>query len=299
MRRLLHCCYLSVTALVFGQATIPKNNHYEVVSIKPGIKGQSSGFHASALEFRLDNWSLVDLIVTSYKVPQDRVIGLPAWTSSETFSFRAKSATAANNYGESWEMLIPVLEDRFKLKHHWEKRKMRIYELSVEPSHRIQFSVTVRGSCAPARPDDYEPGSNAVKVAAGQGTPRNDCKRWMNQILPEGGFKVSVKGITMAELAKGLEPFVGRTVVDRTALTASSFDIESLSFSNEGITFGSQLFSSNRESREPAPGDGAVNTPSGLPTIFAALKKMGLHLKSSEGLVEVLVIDNLEKPSEN
>ncbi|MBN1567658.1 MAG: TIGR03435 family protein [Acidobacteria bacterium] len=79
----------------------------------------------------------------------------------------------------------------------------------------------------------------------------------------------------------------------RTGLT-SLFDIKSLSFSNERLTSGSQV-----PWREPAPSESAVNTLSGLPTIFAALKKVGLRLKSGMGPVEVLVIDNLERPSEN
>jgi len=298
MTRLLLSCYLGVTALAFGQATIPKNNHYEVVSIKRGIKGQPPGFHPSPLEFRIENWSLPGLIANLYAVPQDRIVGLPAWTSSETFSFRAKSVVAAKNYGESWGMLIPVLENRFKLKYHREKRQMRVYELSVEPARRIQLPATVPGSCEPIKPDDYEPGSSGIKAAVEPGPPRNDCGRWLNQVLPEGGFRLSVKAVTMAQLAKSLERFVGRPVVDRTGLTAL-FDIESLSFSNEGITFGSQVLSANMGWREPAPSDGAVNAPSGLPTIFAALKKVGLRLKSGEGPVEVLVIEKLEMPSEN
>jgi uncharacterized protein (TIGR03435 family) len=298
MTRLLPCCYLVFTAMALGQATIPKNNHYEVVAIKPGIKGQPPGFHPSPLEFRIENWTLQGLIANLYGVPPDRVIGLPVWTSSETFSFRAKSVIPAKNYGESWGRLIPVLEERFKLKYHREKRQMRIYELSVEPARRIQLPVTNPGSCKPAKPDDYEPGSNGVKAAVEPGPPRNECGRWLNQVLPEGGFKLSVKGVSMAALARSLERFVGRPVADGTGLTAL-FDIESLIFSNEGITFGSQVLFGNRGLREPAPSDAAVNAPSGLPTIFAALKKAGLRLKSGMGPVEVLVIDKLEKPSEN
>jgi uncharacterized protein (TIGR03435 family) len=286
MTRLSLCCYLGFTVLAFGQGTIQNNNHYEVVSIKRGIKGKAPGYHPSPSEFRIENWSLPELIANLYGVSRDLVIGLPAWTSSETFSFRAKSVVPAKNYGESWEMLIPVLEDRFKLKYHREKRKMRVYELSVEPGRRIQFPSTVPGSCQPFKPDDYEPDSRGVIVVVAQDPPRNRCGLWMNETLSEGGFKISVKGVSTSELAKSLKRFVGRPVVDRTGLTAL-FDIESLSFSNEDIR------------REPSLSEGAVNAPSGLPTIFAVLKKAGLRLKSGEGPVEVLVIDKLERPSED
>jgi uncharacterized protein (TIGR03435 family) len=300
MTRLLLCFYLGVTALAFGQAAIPKNNHYEVVSIKRGVKGQPPGYHPSPLEFRIDNWSLPELIVNLYEVPRGRVIGLPAWASSETFSFRAKSLVAAKNHGESWAMLIPVLEDRFKLKYHREKRQMRVYELSVEAA-RLQLPVTAPGSCEPTKSDDYESaaGSSGSKAAVELGPPRN-CGRFLVQLLPEGGFKLSVKAVALAQLGHSLERFLGRPVVDRTGLTAL-FDIESLSFSNEGIISGSQLGvpSGDRRGSEAAANASEMNAPSGLPTIFAALKKVGLRLKSGEGPVEVLVIDQLERPSEN
>jgi uncharacterized protein (TIGR03435 family) len=45
----------------------------------------------------------------------------------------------------------------------------------------------------------------------------------------------------------------------------------------------------------PAPAD-----PAGLPSIYAALpQQLGLRLESSKGPVEILVIDRVEKPSEN
>ena len=53
-------------------------------------------------------------------------------------------------------------------------------------------------------------------------------------------------------------------------------------------------FSTRNDAGEPAPSD-----PSG-PTIFTALQEqLGLKLESSKGPVQVLVIDHVEKPSEN
>jgi bla regulator protein blaR1 len=284
----------SSAQLAFGQETIPipKNNRYDDVTIKRGIKGQPPRFHASPSEFLIENWSLQELIVNLHGVPKDRIIGLPAWTSSETFSVRARSEVLANNYGESWGMLIPVLENRFKLKCHREKRQMQIYELSMEVI-RVQLPVTVPGSCEPIKPEEYnKPTSGAA------GPPFNDCARWFARVLPEGGFSVSVKAVTMAQLAEYLEPVVGRHVIDRTGLT-TLFDIESLSFSNAGITYGSQWAKIHGDKAWKDAAAASAGVPSGLPNIFASLKKVGLRLTPGEGPVEVLMIDQLERPFGN
>jgi bla regulator protein blaR1 len=283
--------------MAFGHQTIPKNNRYDVVSIKRGIKGKSQAFSASPLAFRYENFSLPEVISNLSGLPPYRIIGLPAWTSSETFSVQAKSAVPAKSYLESWAMLIPVLEDRFKLKYHSEKRQMRVYELSVDAT-RVQFPVTVPGRCDRIN-EDYAPaGSSELKRAVKSGPPFNDCGRWFNKALPEGGFSLSVKAVTMAQLAGYLELYVGRPVIDRTGLS-TLFDIESLSFSNVGITDNSRFaVKSGDKDWQDAVAEN-VGAPSGLPSIFAALKKSGLRLTHGEGSVEVLVIDQLERPSEN
>jgi bla regulator protein blaR1 len=280
-----------------GQATVPKDNNFEVVSIKRGVKGQSSGFNSSPLEFRLDNFSLPGAISQVFKLRQDRIIGLPAWTSSEAFSIRARSVVAADSYGEQWEMLIPVLEDRFKLKYHREKRQMPVYELSVEAA-RVQFPVTVPGSCDPTSPDVYKPTAESSGSKEVQAGPPRNCRLVLVQPLPEGGFKLSVKGYAMADLAGFLEPYVGRPIIDRTGLTAL-FDIESLSFSNVGITYNSQFAVKYGDKDWQDAVAESAGVPSGLPSIFTALKKVGLRLTRGVGPVEVLVIDRLERPSEN
>jgi uncharacterized protein (TIGR03435 family) len=43
----------------------------------------------------------------------------------------------------------------------------------------------------------------------------------------------------------------------------------------------------------------AASSPSALPSIFTALKKVGLELKAGRGPVEVFVVDSVEKPSAN
>lgn len=282
MPRLFHQMVfcLAVTTAAFGQppVPIPKNNHYEVVSIKRGLPGKLRGVHFHPGEFWLDNYPLPDLITAVYGVSRDHVFGLPPWTSSETYSFRAKSVAPANP-AEQWAMLTPVLKDRFKLKYHREKREMPVYYLSVQASG-VQFPVTVPGGCTPIDLNaDAQSAAPAASKKPTEPRPPNDCGRFLFEQLREGGVRLTVKAVTMAQLAESLRRFLGRPVVDRTG-SSKLYDVD-LSFDNRVLTVSD------------------TDPPSMLPTIPAALKKAGLSLTGGRDAVEVLLIDRLERPSEN
>jgi uncharacterized protein (TIGR03435 family) len=92
---------------------------------------------------------------------------------------------------------------------------------------------------------------------------------------------------TIAEFAHWLQPLLGRAVVDRTELRGE-YDL--------GLEWA------------PGPGQGqpvpGVSTPSlaesNGPSIFTAIQEqLGLRLESQKGPVEILVIDRIERPSEN
>jgi uncharacterized protein (TIGR03435 family) len=278
MSVLFHRLQLCVAfaAVAAGQVQRPKNNHYEVVSIKPGVPAKVGGYHSSPLQLRLDNWSLVKLIGFLYDASRGYdLVGMPKWASSETFTFVAKSVSPANP-GEQYVMLRPVLEDRFKLKYHREQRQMPVYFLSAAPGG-IRFPVTVPGSCQPIDPNV---GPVPPVQRPGEPKPPNNCAMWMNQILPGGGVKLSAKGITMFQLGRALVQYFDRPLVERTGST-KLFDVD-LSFVKSDLSAGD----TNDE-------------PSGLPTIVGALKKVGLSATRGQGPVDVMVIDRLERPSED
>jgi uncharacterized protein (TIGR03435 family) len=91
---------------------------------------------------------------------------------------------------------------------------------------------------------------------------------------------------------------VGRPVIDKTDLKGL-FDFK-LTFSPEGIQgpFGNL----------PGPGGGAPigglsttpnNAADPVPSLFTAIQELGLRLESTKGPVEVLVVDSVQKPTEN
>ena len=85
----------------------------------------------------------------------------------------------------------------------------------------------------------------------------------------------------MAALARMLAVPVGRLVLDRTGLNGGfDFDLE---FAIDSIA-----------------GAQPSSTTGGAPSIFTALEEqLGLKLQAERGPVEVLVIDRMERPTEN
>lgn len=81
----------------------------------------------------------------------------------------------------------------------------------------------------------------------------------------------------MGELAGQLSSYLGREVIDRTGLTGQ-YEI-SLSF---------------------APVDPGASPEDSAPSIFQALQdQAGLKIESTKGPVEVLIIDQADKPTPN
>jgi uncharacterized protein (TIGR03435 family) len=86
---------------------------------------------------------------------------------------------------------------------------------------------------------------------------------------------------------------LGRPVIDKTGIRGF-YDFK-LVFSREAIP--------NNSPAPPAPaadGGPGLNASDPRPSIFTALQEeFGLKVESSKGPVEVLVIDSVQKPTEN
>jgi len=81
----------------------------------------------------------------------------------------------------------------------------------------------------------------------------------------------------MAQIARTLEGGAGRPVIDKTGLT------EKFDFHIEYVPDGAP------------PSD----DPDALPSVFTALQHLGLKLEPVKGPRDFLVIDHVERPSEN
>jgi uncharacterized protein (TIGR03435 family) len=156
-------------------------------------------------------------------------------------------------------MLKGLLEDRFKLKVHRETKELPIYALTMG-KNGLKIQPAKEGSCS-----DFDP----AKQAALNRKPSDFC----GYVGMRGGSLDATKQ-SIPDLATTLSFVLGRTVVDETGLK-EAFDIH----------------------LEFAPN----NAPdSDSPSIFTAVQEqLGLRLESAKGPVEVIVVDQVERPSEN
>jgi uncharacterized protein (TIGR03435 family) len=103
------------------------------------------------------------------------------------------------------------------------------------------------------------------------------------------GWKLTGAGITMKDLIRQLANVSGLTLVDKTGYTQAF---------NATLEWTPEVAPS-----PPSPDDASQPTPladSAGPSIFTALQEqLGLKLESKKGPVEVLVIDRVERPSQN
>ena len=95
-------------------------------------------------------------------------------------------------------------------------------------------------------------------------------------------------GVSMADFIRWLSNTTGRTIVDKTGFTGT-FDAK--------IEYLPEMAQSAQST-----GDGAAAPPveNAAPSLFTALQeRLGLKLESERGPVEILVIDRIERPTEN
>ena len=125
-----------------------------------------------------------------------------------------------------------------------------------------------------------------------------------------GAMTLQGMATSVSVLVGRLKLITGRQVIDKTGLTGL-FDM-SLRFSTDGMA----PFPGMPAGAAPGlRGEPSSSTPSGplagpavsgapmaaepVPTLFSAIQDLGLRLEQARGPVQVIVVDSVQKPSEN
>ncbi len=241
---------------------------FEVASIKRDVSGETGGMFLLAPALHLERRTLKDLVILAYHIHDFQITGGPGWIDSDRYNIDAK-AEGPPSFNQEFitlqkRRLQTLLRDRFHLAVHRETKELPVYELTgAKGGPKLQTPNCVH----------REPGDLTI-------APGKYCGL-IGGSMTSGRLQAS--GATMAFLADSLSGVLTRTVIDKSGI-AGEFDFQ-------------LTFTSYRPAVRPA--DGAAAADPG-PDIFTALQEqLGLKLESAKGPVEVLVIDRVEKPSEN
>jgi bla regulator protein blaR1 len=266
---------------------------FEVASIKssdPGnnrfaIVGQPGG------RLIVTGASLKGLIAFAYAVRDFQISGGPNWITTDRWDIEARAEESTvppptgppdpNRPNPLAIRLQLLLEDRFQLKVHRETREMPVFELTVAKGGP---KVKLSDDQSPFKPP--EPGTPAPPPPR----PGDPMPRGGMSIMLVGG-ELQATAVPLSNFVGALSQILGRTVIDKTDLKGL-YDFKLKWTPDVGQQVG-----------PPGPVPPGVELPpvdpSGPSLVTALQDELGLKSESTKGPVEVIVIDSVEKPSEN
>ena len=279
---------------------------FEVVSIKRNTTPMGPDFRTNAGTWRPDgaltmtNVTVGLIIARAYPstVPRD-IADLPDWARSERFDVSATSSLSQATADDRAAMLRAMLVDRFKLAVHVEKREQQAFVLQlaradgrlgpglkptetdcvrITAERAATAEATLGGSTPPppGPPDFSVPPPLCTLRTIDERTRifRGDKQGHLGSLL-EGDA-------TMDVLASALRFTMGRLVVNKTALP------------------GAYEMTMNFDGTSGRGGPPLAQTDVAAPSIFTAVQEqLGLKLESARVDVDTLVVDRLERPTEN
>jgi uncharacterized protein (TIGR03435 family) len=257
---------------------------FDVVSVKPcktedgaGRRGSgTAGGSPGRLDLKCRTvMGLVQMAYALYpdgqRTPQGRSVpisGGPAWIHSERYDIAATAEGAPGQAMMSGPMMQALLEDRFQVKIHHETREVPVYALTVAKGGP-KLQAAQPGKCYAMDPDHPVPPSQRPPGLM-------PCGVFAPSPAKDGVYLYSS---TLAYFCGQLSSLLDRDVVDKTGI-AGVFDIH--------------VEAPPADPSAADSADGALGA-----AIFDAIQKVGLKLEPAKGQGEFLVIDHVERPTEN
>ena len=286
---------LAASATVFAQAAPPRAE-FEVASIRPwtpapGTQVTGGGVHIDGAQVTCVGMSLRDYIRMAYDLKPFEVSG-PDWLASERFDLSAKFPDSSQR-GKLREMVLSLLEARFGLKTHREKKDLPVYALAVaKGGFKMKEVVPDPASAAP--PDPNKPyqstgsGSAAgINIDLGNGA-----------LISFANNRLEGRKLTMPQFSLTLTTFTDRPVIDATGLTGK-YDF-AVDISPEDYRAMMIRAAINNGANLPPQALALLDQGNGDSLIGALESALGLKLDSRKAPIDMLVVDHMEKaPSEN
>ena len=272
-----------------AQATAqPSAPAFDVASVKASqleIFGGGPYFFPGG-RFRVNGGTLRLLVAVAYSydwggplAPYEILDG-PSWIDSRRFDIEANGRVGDTADPLALLRLKALLEDRFKLRVHLERRERPVFAL-VKARGDGQLGPHLRPSvldCSNAR-DGLPPPP--------VGSPADDQRC----TLTSSPGRLVGRGVELSQLARRMAslPMVARWVLERSGLSGR-YDFE--------LEWAPTVLSSSPASTSPDFGGDFPDADHA--TLFTAVQEqLGLRLQSEHGTVKVLVIDAAEMPTPN
>jgi uncharacterized protein (TIGR03435 family) len=257
---------------------------FEVTAIKPAAPELSGdfvlGLNTRGSQVHIAWASLVDLVNMGYRVKRYQISG-PSWLGADHFTVDAKIPDGFTTR-QVPEMLQSMLDIRFGMKSHWEKKELPVYTLGLSKPEPSLTEV--------AAPDDQlsfpigniNGGRSIIDFGSG-GT------------FTFGDNMLDAKKLHLDQFTEWFSNFLDRPVVNNTGLKGY-YDFQLKLTARDFQTMWMWAVINGGANVPPLLNVDALSLES-LPN---ALKNLGFKLERGKGFIDVLVIDDVQrKPTEN
>jgi uncharacterized protein (TIGR03435 family) len=234
---------------------------FEAASIKPSDPAARGRLIQTRGEFRAVNAPTSVLMEWTWAVHARQIVGAPAWLDVDKYDIVAKPDAEGLPSREQWKTMVgKLLADRFKLTYHREKRELPVYAIQI--------------------------GKNGPKLTKSAGDPNGGPSLLFRRL-----GELPARNASMAEFAGVMQTAVlDRPVVDQTGIEGK-WDFL-LTWTPDG-----NQFAALGAAPRPILDDPNPDAPPDLVT--AMQNELGLKLSATKAMVDVIVIDHVEKPSGN
>ena len=194
---------------------------------------------------------------------------VPKWVSTDQYVINAEAE--GNRTKDQMRLMIQsLLADRFKLSVHFERIEVPVFALVLDKLGKTgpklhPHSDGVPCDVSPPPPDTFPPVCDSISATD----------------KPNNAILIGARNLTMKQIAAAL---IATGRLTRPAVDQSGLDGR-FDFTLEWI----------RESNNPGP----IDLQEGTTFQEALQEQLGLKLKSTKATMDTLVIDHVEKPTEN
>jgi len=247
--------------LAIVAAALLRGQSFDVASVKPSPADSEFSFPSlTGGKMSAHSVDVRDLIRAAYRILDFQIAGAPGWLDSEKYDVDAKSEQPADET-QTRLMLQSLLADRFQLKVRRESKELPVMALMVAKGGKAKLTPVDAVGC------DLDP------------WPLSICGSLT--VLP--GLVFTARKVSMPQFATMLGAWLLEAVTDQTGLRGV-FDFK--------LDLGAAGFA-------PTSGS-ALNEVDRMNALMAALQgQLGLKLERTRSTVEMVIIEHVERPSEN